>query len=154
MKISFTSARKRSKDNFFWHSSVSARYTVALRPRWGRPFPNLNTGRCRMSLVLKVFDNGDHTALVWRPSDEKPIPACRGFAIQRTKNGVTDFLLNPTGFDPASSTPLPSNKSPYQRFMWWDYDVKPDDAVQYRVIPCTGPKGAALDESLASDLTP
>src|SRR5947209_19979747 len=106
-----------------------------------------------MSIVLKVFDNGDHTGLVWRPADEQPIAGCRGFAIERVKNGTKDFLPNPTGFDPDGSTPLPSTKSPYQRFMWWDYDVKPDDVVQYRVIPCVGPKGAQLAEDLASDLT-
>jgi hypothetical protein len=33
---------------------------------------------------LKVYDNGDHTCLVWLTSDEKPIQDCRGFTIHKT----------------------------------------------------------------------
>jgi len=40
-----------------------------------------------MSLELKVYDNGDHTCLVWLPTDGKPTPNCRGFAIKRTSKG-------------------------------------------------------------------
>ena len=36
-----------------------------------------------MSIDLKVYDNGDHTCLVWLPSDGKAIANCRGFTIHR-----------------------------------------------------------------------
>ena len=36
-----------------------------------------------MSLNVKVYDNGDHTCLVWLPADGNLIPNCRGFTIRR-----------------------------------------------------------------------
>ena len=45
-----------------------------------------------MAIELKVYDNGDHTCLVWLPPAGKPIANCRGFAVRRTKNGAEDFL--------------------------------------------------------------
>src|SRR5271166_3436303 len=46
--------------------------------------PNSTFREGRMTIELKVYDNGDHTCLVWLTSDGKPIPNCRGFAIHRT----------------------------------------------------------------------
>jgi hypothetical protein len=47
-----------------------------------------------MSLNVKVYDNGDHTCLVWLPADGKPIADCRGFTIRRKVQGVADAFLH------------------------------------------------------------
>ena len=116
-----------------------------------------------MTITLKVYDNGDHTALVWMPTDGQPIPRCRGFALRRIKNGREDYLHGFVGFSD-DQKPDPANpwEFPVQRFMWWDYDVTPatdttpGDKVQYSVIPVVGDTKDALtpDTSLASPLTP
>ena len=51
-----------------------------------------------MSIQLKVYDNGDHTCLVWLPDGAKPISNCRGFAFLRTLNGKKDSLHGRVGF--------------------------------------------------------
>ncbi len=110
-----------------------------------------------MNLELKVYDNGDHTCLVWLPSDLKPIADCRGFTIRRVLNGAApDYLHGFVGF--SSSDKLDDSKRwrfPVQRFMWWDYSVKLGDTVQYSVIPVVGPDkdALALDEAQASPVT-
>ena len=109
-----------------------------------------------MSLDVKVIDNGDHTCIVWLPSDLKPIPGCRGFAVRRLKNGKEDYLHGSVGFSDDDkldhSAPW---KFPVQRYMWWDYFVSPGDKVQYSVVPVTGKAGhLALAHDLASELTP
>ena len=43
------------------------------------------SGRKATSIELKVYDNGDHTCLVWLPANAQAIPNCRGFAIHRTR---------------------------------------------------------------------
>jgi phosphatidylserine/phosphatidylglycerophosphate/cardiolipin synthase-like enzyme len=108
-----------------------------------------------MSIDLKVYDNGDHTCLVWLPTDAKPIPECRGFAIERTRAGKTDYLHGFVGFDD-KDTPDQAWKFPVQRYMWWDYDIQPGDSVQYRILPVTGSDqhNLTLEEDLASPLTP
>src|SRR5262249_45406152 len=42
-----------------------------------------------------------------------------------------------------------------QRYMWWDYGVKPGDKVQYSVVPVIGKdsKSLKLDQTKASALT-
>ena len=57
-----------------------------------------------MSIELKVYDNGDHTCLVWLPTDLKPIPHCRGFAIRRIHNGQEDYLHGFVGLRRSSSS--------------------------------------------------
>ena len=108
-----------------------------------------------MSIAVRVYDNGDHTALVWLPDDSKPIPECRGFAIQRNRNGQTDYLHSFVGFEEGAAFPKDAPwKWPLQRYMWWDYLVKPGDTVKYQVIPAVGPASSLkLDTSLASDWT-
>jgi phosphatidylserine/phosphatidylglycerophosphate/cardiolipin synthase-like enzyme len=108
-----------------------------------------------MSIELKVYDNGDHTCLVWLPTDLKPIPNCRGFAIQRTRGGKPDYLHGFVGFSDGDKPDQPW-KFPVQRFLWWDYDVKPGDSVQYQVTPVVGPDKdhLALKDDLASPTTP
>jgi phosphatidylserine/phosphatidylglycerophosphate/cardiolipin synthase-like enzyme len=106
-----------------------------------------------MSIELKVYDNGDHACLVWLPSDGRPIPNCRGFAIRRiVNNGATDYLHGFVGFSDADKLD-PANpwKLPVQRFMWWDYGVHPGDSVVYSVVPVVGTSGQlAFDNKNAS----
>jgi phosphatidylserine/phosphatidylglycerophosphate/cardiolipin synthase-like enzyme len=109
-----------------------------------------------MSIDLKVYDNGDHTCLVWLPADGKPIPGCRGFTIRRIHNGQEDYLHGFVGFsDTDRLDPANPWKFPVQRFLWWDYFVKPGDTVQYSVVPVTGPDKDHLTRAtaLASPLT-
>ena len=110
-----------------------------------------------MSINVRVYENGDHTCLVWLPANSKPIPNCRGFTIRRVLNGAEDFLHGFVGFsDQDKLDPANPWKFPLQRFMWWDYDVKPGDRVQYSVIPVVGKDRNSLapDAANASALTP
>jgi hypothetical protein len=109
------------------------------------------------TLELKVYDNGDHTCLVWLTPDAKPIAGCRGFTLQRIKNGVTGYLHGVVGFsDSDTLDPQSPWKFPLQRFLWWDYQVKIGDIVQYSVVPVVGPDKdhLTLDTTIASPLTP
>ncbi len=110
-----------------------------------------------MSISVKVYDNGDHTCLVWLPDDQKAIPGCRGFTVRRLLKGKEDFLHGFVGFsDDDKLDPAAPWKFPLQRYMWSDYGVKPGDVVQYSVVPVTGAdKGhLQLDSTAASALTP
>lgn len=109
-----------------------------------------------MSIEVKVYDNGDHTAIVWLPSDLQPIAGCRGFAIQRAKNNeAPNYLHGFVGFsDNDKLDPKNPWKFPVQRYMWWDYDVKPGDSVSYKVVPVLGTaKNLELKSDLASPPT-
>jgi PLD-like domain len=109
-----------------------------------------------MSINLKVYDNGDHTCLVWLPADGKPIPGCRGFTIRRIVQGSPDTYLHGfVGFSDDDKLDLNAPwKHPVQRFMWWDYGVKPGQVVQYSVIPVTGTKdNLQRDDNAASPPT-
>src|SRR5690242_11236976 len=93
-----------------------------------------------MTLQLKVYNNGDHACLVWLPDDTKPIPQCRGFTITKLSSGNVSYLHGFVGFSDADKLdPAAPWKFPLQRFMWWDYGVKPGDKVQYSVVPVVGP---------------
>jgi phosphatidylserine/phosphatidylglycerophosphate/cardiolipin synthase-like enzyme len=99
-----------------------------------------------MTIELKVYDNGDHTALVWLPTNEQAIPNCRGFTIHRTlKPGAggpvkDEYLHGFVGFsDDDKLDPNAPWKHPLQRYMWWDYLVSPGDEVQYSIVPVVGP---------------
>jgi phosphatidylserine/phosphatidylglycerophosphate/cardiolipin synthase-like enzyme len=110
-----------------------------------------------MSITLKVYDNGDHTCLVWLPDDQKPIKDCRGFTIRRLKGGQENFLHGFVGFsDSDKLDPNAQWKFPLQRYMWWDYGVTPGDVVQYSVVPVVGPDKDHLQLATgdASALTP
>jgi phosphatidylserine/phosphatidylglycerophosphate/cardiolipin synthase-like enzyme len=109
-----------------------------------------------MSINLKVYDNGDHTCLVWLPADGQPIPGCRGFTIRRIVQGSPDTYLHGfVGFSDDDKLDLNAPwKHPVQRFMWWDYGVKPGQVVQYSVIPVTGTKdNLQRDDNAASPPT-
>src|ERR1700729_4081392 len=114
-----------------------------------------------MTIDLKVYDNGDHTCLVWLPANAQAMPNCRGFTIHRTRKPaavgpIKDVYLHGfVGFsDDDKLDPNAPWKHPVQRFMWWDYGVKPGQSVQYSVIPVTGDKDSLkLADGAASSLT-
>lgn len=116
-----------------------------------------------LSIDVKVYDNGDHTCLVWLPSDGAPIKDCRGFAIRRllkvdaSKPTQESYLHGFVGFsDDDKLDPNAPWKFPLQRFMWWDYGVTPGNVVQYSVVPVCGSDKDHLQLSSvgASALTP
>jgi phosphatidylserine/phosphatidylglycerophosphate/cardiolipin synthase-like enzyme len=93
-----------------------------------------------MSIDVRVYDNGDHTAIVWLPAGNQAIPDCRGFAVQRKRGDQVGFLHSFVGFNDGQAPPPAAQawKWPLQRYMWWDYDVKPGDTVSYQVTPVIG----------------
>jgi phosphatidylserine/phosphatidylglycerophosphate/cardiolipin synthase-like enzyme len=105
-----------------------------------------------MPTKLRVYANEDDTLLFW--SISKPIPGCRGFAIERkiTRKGAAKqtqgFLLNRTGFEnepsPKPGTTKPSTEWPFQRFSWTDHDASTGDTVAYRVVPIVRDGNGAL----------
>ena len=125
-----------------------------------------------MATKLRVYVNEDDALLFW--SIPKPIPGCRGFAIQRRikrkgkKKTDEDFLLNRLGFaheKPAktngksngnSPNVRPSTEWPFQRFSWTDHDAETGDTVSYRVIPVIRNAGGDLEqkEAEASEWSP
>jgi phosphatidylserine/phosphatidylglycerophosphate/cardiolipin synthase-like enzyme len=111
-----------------------------------------------MSINLKVYDNGDHTCLVWMPADGKPFPECRGFTIRRILDGVDSYLPGFAGFsDGEKLDPAAPWKRPLQRYMWWDYHVKPGQVVQYSIVPVVRPTAGGdlqLSTADATALTP
>jgi phosphatidylserine/phosphatidylglycerophosphate/cardiolipin synthase-like enzyme len=110
-----------------------------------------------VSINVKVYDNGDHTCLVWLTDDTKPIPSCRGFTVRRLKGGAESYLHGFVGFsDDDKLDPAAPWKHPLQRYMWWDYGLSPGDVVQYSVVPVVGPDKDHLQLSSAgaSALTP
>ena len=110
-----------------------------------------------MSIDVKVYDNGDHTCLVWLPANLNPIKGCRGFTIRRVAKGAADAYLHGfVGFsDDDKLDPTAPWKHPVQRFMWWDYGVTPGQVVQYSVVPVIGDQdNLQLATDQASPLTP
>src|SRR5207237_4235073 len=79
----------------------------------------LRRGSRTMSVNVKVYDNGDHTCLVWLPADKQLIKDCRGFTIRKVLNGAESFLHGFAKFteqDP--DIPDPAWTRPLQRYMW------------------------------------
>jgi PLD-like domain len=116
-----------------------------------------------MSIDVKVYDNGDHTCLVWLPSDKQPVKNCLGFAIHRIFKTSANtapqesYLHGFVGFSPTDKLdPNAPWKFPLQRYMWWDYGVTPGNVVQYSIVPVCGPNQnkLALSAGDASPLTP
>jgi phosphatidylserine/phosphatidylglycerophosphate/cardiolipin synthase-like enzyme len=101
-----------------------------------------------MSVTLKVYANEDDALLFW--SIPKPIPGCRGFAIERKRRRANQpderkFLDNRVGFENQKTVAKtekgqpavvkPSTEWPFQRFSWTDHDANTGEAVSYRVVP-------------------
>ena len=116
-----------------------------------------------MTIDLKVYDNGDHTCLVWLPANAQAIPNCRGFTIHRTRKPAAggpikdEYLHGFVGFsDDDKLDPNAPWKHPLQRYVWWDYLVDPGDVVQYSVVPVVGPDKdhLRLSQADASAQTP
>ena len=109
-----------------------------------------------MGITVRAYSNGDHAAVAWLPDGAAAIDDCRGFAVKRTRGGQDAFLHSFIGF--ADGDPFPKDdpwKWPLQRYLWWDYAVKPGDEVSYQVIPVTGTAASlTLRTELASDPTP
>src|SRR5208283_3857334 len=110
----------------------------------------------RGMLKLRVINNGDHAGLIWLPDDGKPMPTCRGFAIQRhlVRGAVatTSYLANHVGFTVGAQPPAAGSEWqwPIQRYLWWDYLVQLNDVVSYRIIPVCGPDAQHLELSIAA----
>jgi hypothetical protein len=99
-----------------------------------------------MTISVAAYENGDHTCLIWFPSNFRPILDCRGFAIcrKRTKaDGTSDqgYIPNYVGFTDGAPHPSPGQEWqwPIQRFLWWDYGVNQGDIISYQITPVTGP---------------
>jgi phosphatidylserine/phosphatidylglycerophosphate/cardiolipin synthase-like enzyme len=106
--------------------------------------------------LVKVYDNGDHTCLAWRPPGGTPIADCRGYIVRRLKNGVENYLHGVVGFSDTDKFDVAKPWNfPLQRFLWWDYFVRPGDTVQYSVVPVVGTNKDSLAPvaALASPLT-
>ena len=110
-----------------------------------------------MPSKLAVYVNEDDCFLAWSVSS--PIPACRGFAIQRelVRGGKTEtsWLPNRVGFENdhhADGEQRPSTEWPFRRFTWTDHGTDTGDEVRYRVVPVVRSDAGALEprENLAS----
>lgn len=109
-----------------------------------------------MALHVRVYNNGDHTGIIWLPDSPTPIPNCRGFAVERKCGNQITYLCSFVGFADGDAPPAAGEgwKWPLQRYMWWDYGVKPADEVSYRVTAVTGDaKSLQLDASNQSGWT-
>jgi phosphatidylserine/phosphatidylglycerophosphate/cardiolipin synthase-like enzyme len=115
-----------------------------------------------MKPVVRAYENGDHSCIVWFPKDFKAIPDCRGFGIRRkrTRAGktTTEFVRNFVGFTDDAPPAAAGQEwtQPIQRYLWWDYFVREGDVVRYSVVPVVGSfkdGTLALAESDASPFT-
>jgi phosphatidylserine/phosphatidylglycerophosphate/cardiolipin synthase-like enzyme len=85
-----------------------------------------------------------------------------GFAIRRRpghgKSGAPDYLWNKIGFSPPKKNdpPKPSDKSPIQRFLWWDSGIEAADrgkTFTFTVVPVLGSGPTDLTLRHASEAT-
>ncbi len=94
---------------------------------------------------IKAITNSCEALIVWQL--DKPIPECRGFALERQVEHEpgTTFLPTWVGFKGQGHKPgesRPSTEWPIQRFMWSDYeDQEAGRRVRYRAIPMLGSAG-------------
>jgi phosphatidylserine/phosphatidylglycerophosphate/cardiolipin synthase-like enzyme len=96
---------------------------------------------------IRVYSNCDMATIAWMT--DRPIPECRGFAIEREVSGpkgdgTNGFLRTWVGFKGQAHKPgesQPSTAWPIQRYFWSDYVVSYGQDVRYRVIPMVGPAG-------------
>jgi phosphatidylserine/phosphatidylglycerophosphate/cardiolipin synthase-like enzyme len=93
---------------------------------------------------IRACANCDTSTTVWQT--DKPIPGCRGFALERQVKGQTSTSMVPTwvGFKGQTHTlgqSKPSTVWPIQRYIWSDFLVQAGQTVRYRAIPMVGPAG-------------
>ena len=86
--------------------------------------------------------NCDNATIIWQT--DKPIPTCRGFALERQIQGQSSTSILPTwvgfkGQAHKAGISQPSTVWPIQRYIWTDYLVQPGQTMKYRAIPMTGP---------------
>jgi len=90
-------------------------------------------------MQVKVYANSDDTFVVWKT--DRPITNCRGFAIQKRKNGSprVEIVPNYVGWGKAGvAAPQPSTDWPIQRYMWCDYKARSGERISYRIVPIIG----------------
>jgi phosphatidylserine/phosphatidylglycerophosphate/cardiolipin synthase-like enzyme len=86
--------------------------------------------------------NCDTSTIVWQT--DKPIPECRGFALERQVKGQAGSTMVPTwvgfkGQQHKVGQSRPSTEWPIQRYIWSDFLVQSGQTVRYRAIPMVGP---------------
>ena len=91
---------------------------------------------------IRACANCDTSTIVWQT--DKPIPGCRGFALERHVKGQATTSIVPTwvGFKGQTHKPgqnEPSTVWPIQRYIWSDFLVQSGQTVRYRAIPMVGP---------------
>jgi phosphatidylserine/phosphatidylglycerophosphate/cardiolipin synthase-like enzyme len=88
-----------------------------------------------------------------RPEADRGLPRLHGTAPPQRHRKLSARLRRISDDDKLD----PANlwKFPLQRYMWWDYGVKPGDKVQYSVVPVIGKdrESLELDQANASALT-
>ncbi len=92
-----------------------------------------------MGISVRAYSNGDHAAVAWLPDGAAVIDDCRGFAVKRIRGEQEGFLHSFVGF--ADGDPFPTDdpwKWPIQRYLWWDYPVRPIRPWP-RTRPCPPP---------------
>ncbi|HEX6751123.1 MAG TPA: phospholipase D-like domain-containing protein [Longimicrobium sp.] len=109
-----------------------------------------------MSMKVKVYHNGDDVFIAWKPAGV--IPACRGFALLRRRDGIEEVVNTWVGFEGETHKEgerRASTNWPIQKYQWTDYMAAPGDRVQYRVLPMVGPDRNNLrpDSQSASEWT-
>ena len=107
-------------------------------------------------MQVKVYANSDDTFVVWKT--DGPITACRGFAIQKRRDGSSkiEVVPNYVGWgEKGVAAPQPSTDWPIQRYMWCDYKAKSGEKLSYRIVPVVGPDADHLHpaEDQASEWT-
>jgi phosphatidylserine/phosphatidylglycerophosphate/cardiolipin synthase-like enzyme len=94
---------------------------------------------------VRVYHNGDDVFIAWKPAGV--IAGCRGFALQRRRNGVEEVVSTWVGFVGDVATEgerRASTNWPIQKYQWTDYMADPGDRLQYRVLAMVGPDKANL----------
>lgn len=90
-------------------------------------------------MKIRVYHNGDDVFVAWKPKGF--IPACRGFALLRQRNGIEETVSTWVGFEDdeyEEGERRASTNWPIQKYQWTDYMANPGDRLQYRVLPMVG----------------
>lgn len=102
-------------------------------------------------MKVNAYHNGDDVFIAWKPKGF--IPACRGFALLRRRNGVEEIVSTWVGFEDdeyEDGERRASTNWPIQKYQWTDYMANPGDVLQYRVLPMVGPDKKNLQPDAAN----